>query len=282
MKALIRLLRPKHWVKNLFVLAPLAFSGRFNEMDSNMRTLFAFIAFCLLASATYVLNDIFDVEADRAHPTKSKTRPIAAGQITVRSAWVVFAVLIAATVAVVWSLPKLAIIAGCYISLQLAYNFYLKRQPVLELFALAAGFVLRVYAGAYSIEVRVSMWMFVTTFCLAIFLAAVKRFQEAKTHGDSSRKVLAAYPIPFIQRIAEMTGTLAVVFYSLFVLSARPAFIYTVPVVIFVLVRYWFVADKAGAGESPTDLILRDRQLLIAAGILVAIFAVVLSVGVKG
>jgi len=276
MRALIRLLRPKHWVKNLFVLAPLAFSGRFNEADSNWRTLGALVVFCLAASATYVMNDIFDVAADRAHPTKRHTRPIAAGQISIPVAWVVFAILLVAVAGMVSLMPKLAPIIGGYLLLQVAYNFYLKRQPIIDLFVIATGFVLRVYAGAFSIEVRVSKWMFVTTLSLAIFLASMKRLQELKNHGDRSRKVLAEYTVGFTQRITEISGTLAVVFYSFYTFTAHPAFIYTIPVVLFVLIRYWFVADKAGAGESPTDLILRDWQLLLAALVLTGIFAFVL------
>jgi len=271
---LIRLMRPKHWVKNIFVLAPLIFSGRFNEFDSNVRTLGALAAFCLIASASYVLNDIFDVADDRKHPTKRLTRPIAAGVVSVPAAWTLFGLLLAATSALLVTMPKIAPIIGGYFALQLAYNFFLKRQPVIDIFTIAVGFVLRVYAGAYSIEVPVSKWMFVTTFSLAIFLASVKRFQELKTHGDASRAVLGKYSPAFTQRVAEISGTLAVVFYSFFTLTSRPAFIYTIPVVIFVLVRYWFVADKAGAGESPTDLILRDWQLMAAAGVLAILFAV--------
>lgn len=276
MGALLRLIRPKHWIKNAFVLAPLAFSGRFNEADSNWRTLGALVAFCLVASATYVMNDIFDVAADRAHPTKRFTRPIAAGQVSIPTAWVTFGVLLAVSVGLLWLMPKIALVIGGYLLLQIAYNLYLKRQPIIDMFVIAVGFVLRIYAGAFSIEVRVSKWMFVTTFSLAIFLASMKRHQELKTHGEGSRKVLEHYTEAFTQRITEISGTLAVVFYSFYTFTAHPAFIYSIPVVLFVLVRYWFVADQAGAGESPTDLILHDRQLLLAALVLVGIFAYVL------
>lgn len=272
-RALARLLRPKHWVKNLFVVAPLAFSGRFSEADSNWRTLGALVVFCIAASATYVMNDIFDVAADRAHPTKRYSRPIAAGQVSVPVAWVVFVLLLFAVAGVVAIMPRLAPIIGGYLLLQVAYNLYLKRQPIIDLFVIAIGFVLRIYAGAFSIEVPVSKWMFVTTLSLAIFLASMKRLQELKSHGDKARKVLSEYTEVFTQRITEISGTLAVVFYSFYTFTAHPAFIYTIPVVLFVLIRYWFVADRAGAGESPTDLILRDWQLLAAAFVMICIVA---------
>jgi len=282
LKATLRLIRPKHWVKNLFVVAPLAFSGKFNESDANLRTLWALVAFCLVASATYVMNDIFDVAADRAHPVKRLKRPIAAGLISVPAAWIIFAGLLLGATYILISLPKIAIVIGAYLVFQVAYNLYLKRQPIIDIFVIAVGFVLRIYAGAFSIEVRVSKWMFVTSFSLAIFLAAMKRLQELKQHGDASRKVLAMYTVPFTQRITELSGTLAVVFYSFYTFTAHPAFIYTIPVVIFVLVRYWYIADKSGAGESPTDLITRDWQLMASALVLVVIYAVVLLTQVHG
>ncbi|MFM7030728.1 MAG: decaprenyl-phosphate phosphoribosyltransferase [Micrococcales bacterium] len=271
--AVLRLIRPKHWVKNLFVLAPLAFSGHFNEPDANFQTAMAFAVFCLVASATYVMNDIFDVTADRAHPVKRLKRPLAAGQLSVPSAWVIFAALIAiSAMASLW-IPKVLPVVALYFVIQIAYNFYLKRVPVIDMFVIAVGFVLRVYAGAFSIEVQVSKWMFVTTMSLALFLASMKRFQELKTHGSGARSVLGKYTIEFTQRISEISGTLAVVFYSFFCLTSRREFIYTIPVVVFVLVRYWYVADRSGEGESPTDLILRDKQLLVAAAALLALFA---------
>lgn len=271
--AVLRLIRPKHWVKNLFVLAPLAFSGHFNEIDANFQTAMAFLVFCLVASATYVMNDIFDVAADRAHPVKRLKRPLAAGQLQVPTAWFIFGTLIASSaIASLW-IPKVLPVVALYFAIQIAYNFYLKRVAVIDMFVIAVGFVLRVYAGAFSIEVQVSKWMFVTTMSLALFLASMKRFQELKTHGAGARAVLGKYTIEFTQRIAEISGTLAVVFYSFFCLTSRREFIYTIPVVVFVLIRYWYVADRAGEGESPTDLILRDKQLLLAAGTLLALFA---------
>lgn len=282
MKPYVKLMRPKHWVKNVFVIAPLLFSGRYFELDSDLRTAVAFVVFCLVASATYAMNDIFDVESDRAHPTKSTSRPIAAGTVSIKGAWRLFGFLIAAAAALLFLFPALVPVVAAYLLLQVAYNLYLKRQPVIEFFAVALGFVLRVYAGAFSIEVPVSKWMFVTTFSLALFLASVKRFQELKNRGDNSRKVLAFYSVAFTQRVAEISGTLAVVFYSFFTIAARPAFIYTIPVVVFGLIRYWYVAEQNSAGESPTDLLLRDKQLLLAGALLVFMVAWSLLTNVQG
>jgi 4-hydroxybenzoate polyprenyltransferase len=223
-----------------------------------------------------VFNDIQDLASDRLHPLKSKSRPIAAGVVTVPVAWVLFGVLVIGSVALAFNYPRIAIVIGAYLVLNVAYSLKLKRIAVIDMFAIAVGFVLRVYAGAYAIEVPVSKWMFVTTFCLALFLASMKRFQELKSHGDTSRAVLGKYDVAFVQRVAEMSGILAVVFYSIFTITARPGFVISIPIVVFVLVRYWFIADKNGAGESPTDLILKDWQILVAALALAASLAFVM------
>lgn len=281
-RGIIKLMRPKHWVKNLFVVAPLFFSGRFNEADSIIRTIIAFLAFCSIASATYIFNDIQDLEADRLHAAKSKSRPIASGLVSVKTAWILFAFLVFLALSLVLTYPRIAYVIAAYLILNIAYSLRLKRVAVIDMFVIAVGFVLRVYAGAYAIEVPVSKWMFVTTFCLALFLASMKRFQELKIHGSSSRAVLGKYDVAFVQRVAEMSGILAVVFYSIFTITARPGFVISIPIVVFILVRYWFIADKNGAGESPTDLILKDWQILVSAGALAASLAFVMIVHYSG
>ena len=290
---LLKLARPKHWVKNSFVFAPLLFSGRFTDLDSVLRTLWAFSVFCIAASATYVLNDIRDVEADRLHPKKSKTRPIAAAIVSKQTAWWFFAALVLVLIAMVsplalgggffsestsklglaYSLPleSLGLIVFAYLLLNLAYSYYLKRLAIIDIFAIAAGFVLRVFAGAISIEVVVSNWMFVTTLCLALFFASMKRLQEVKSHGSASRAVLETYSQPFIERIVLVTGTLTIAFYGIFTLTERPVFISSIPVVLFAMLRYWHVADVVGAGESPTDLVLKDKQILVSGALLIGI-----------
>jgi len=290
---LIKLARPKHWVKNSFLFAPLLFSGLFVDLDSVLRTLWAFAVFCLAASATYVLNDIKDVKADKLHPKKSLTRPIAAGMVTVPQAWSLFAFLILGIIAMLFPysqfqasngyhqdsadkaftlpLPALSGIILTYLLLNIAYSFYLKRLAIIDIFAIAAGFVLRVFAGAISIEVPVSNWMFITTLFLALFFASMKRLQEVKSHGSASRVVLETYSQAFIERIVMVTGTLTIAFYGIFTLTERPVFLATIPVVLFAMLRYWHVADVVGAGESPTDVVLKDKQILTASLLLVAI-----------
>lgn len=256
-------MRPKQWIKNGFVLAPLIFSGKFVEAASIVQSLLAVLLFCAASSAAYIVNDMRDIYSDRLHPVKSKTRPLAAGLISQRSALVLLACLYLTILIGLFVAPKVVAVIGVYLMINLAYSLALKHQPVVDIFTVAIGFVLRVYAGAMALEVPVSSWMFVTTLCLALFLAAIKRRQELKQRGTEGRKVLESYSVSLVDRYAEMAATGALVFYSMFVMSDKPALVFTVPLVLFGLFRYWYVVESLEGGESPTDALLSDWQLLL-------------------
>lgn len=263
-RGLIRLMRPHQWIKNGFVLAPLMFTGEFLNPSAINQALWATLLFCLASSATYIINDLKDIERDRCHPKKSKTRPLAAGIVSIRQALILLASLYALLLLGAWVAPRALPVILAYLLLNLAYTFVLKHQPVVDIFTIAIGFVLRVYAGAIALAVPLSGWMFVTTLCLALYLAAVKRRQELMQSGSEGRKVLEKYSVALVDRYAEMSATGALVFYSLFVTSARPQMVGTVPLVLFGLFRYWFVVEQQDAGESPTDALLTDWQLLLS------------------
>ena len=262
-QGLMRLTRPKQWVKNGFVLAPLLFAGQFLNADALANALWAVTLFCVASSATYIVNDMHDVERDRKHPKKSKTRPIACGAVPVRKAQYLLVVLYAVLIVAAFWKPMVMLVIATYVLLNLAYTFYLKRQPVLDIFTIATGFVLRVYAGATALSVPVSSWMFITTLCLALFLASVKRRQELNQSGSEGRQVLEEYTVPLVDRYAEMSAAGALLFYSMFVMSARPELVVTVPLVLSGLFRYWFVVEALEGGESPTDALLADAQLIL-------------------
>ena len=262
-RSLIKLMRPKQWVKNGFVLAPLVFSGNFLNASMVSHALLAVLLFCLASSAIYIVNDIHDRARDRRHPKKSKTRPLAAGSVSVPTALVLLGVLCAALVSGWFVLPNVLLVIAVYMALNLAYIFVLKHQPVVDIFTIAIGFVLRIYAGGVALPVPISAWMFVTTLCLALYLAAVKRRQELNESGTEGREVLAKYSLSLINRYAEMSATGALVFYSMFVMSAKPQLVITVPLVLFGLFRYWYVVEELDSGESPTDALLADWQLLL-------------------
>lgn len=263
LKGLLALMRPKQWIKNGFVLAPLVFSGEFLNGTAVSQALLAVLLFCLASSATYIVNDMHDVEDDRRHPKKSKIRPLAAGIVSPPLAWGLLATIYGALIWGWFAAPNVVQVIAAYMALNFAYTFVLKHQPVVDIFTIAIGFVLRVYAGAMALDVPVSGWMFVTTLCLALYLAAVKRRQELSQSGIEGRKVLKKYSVSLVDRYAEMSATGALVFYSMFVMSAKPELVITVPLVLFGLFRYWYVVEKLDAGESPTDALLADWQLLL-------------------
>lgn len=263
LQGLFVLLRPRQWVKNVFVLAPLLFTGQFIHSGAIVDSLLAMAVFCLASSACYIVNDLHDIERDRRHPKKSLSRPLASGLVPIPLALAALALLYLLLILSWWSFPRvLPVIAG-YLLINLAYTFVLKHQPVIDIFTVATGFVLRVYAGAMALNVPVSAWMFVTTLCLALYLAAVKRRQELASHGGGSREVLDHYTPALIDRYAEMAATGALLFYSLFVMQTRPELVLTIPLVLFGLYRYWFIVEARDEGESPTDALLGDWQLQV-------------------
>jgi len=260
---LLRLARPKQWVKNAFVFAPLVFARAFHDPGAVAHALAAFGLFCIASSATYVLNDLRDIERDRSHPVKSWSRPLAAGTVSPRVAIALLVALYAVLLAaVLWSPATMAVIAA-YLALNFAYSFWLKHQPVLDIFSVAVGFVLRIYAGAVAIGVPLSNWMAITTLCLSLYLAAIKRRQELATTGDGSREVLRRYSVALVDRYAEISAVGALIFYSLFVMSSGNERLgFTIPLVIFGLFRYWYVVEALAGGESPTDVAVTDKPLI--------------------
>lgn len=262
-KGLVALMRPRQWVKNAFVFAPLVFAGEFLKLQSIQSVALAALIFCVASSATYVLNDLHDIDRDRRHPIKSKSRPLASGLVSVPMARILLLVLYSVLLVTWFVMPAVMYVVYGYLLLNLAYTFVLKHQPVIDIFTIAIGFVLRVYAGAMALSVPVSSWMFVTTLCLALYLAAVKRRQELASNGSESREVLQHYTPALIDRYAEMSATGALLFYSLFVMTARPEMVMTIPLVLYGLYRYWFIVESKDGGESPTDALLGDWQLLL-------------------
>lgn len=260
-QGMLKLLRPRQWVKNTFVLAPLVFAGQFLDIVAVGHALLAMLLFCIGASAVYIVNDWYDRERDRLHPIKAKTRPLASGTVSPLAALWLLLFLYGLLAIASWLAPAVVLVVAGYILLNFAYTLWLKHQPVLDIFTIALGFVLRVYAGSVALDLPLSGWMFITTLCLALYLAAIKRRQELMQTNATSRAVLGKYSLALVERYAEMSATGALVFYSLFVLSERTDMIITIPVVLFGLFRYWYVVDVLEGGESPTDALFSDSGL---------------------
>jgi 4-hydroxybenzoate polyprenyltransferase len=262
-KGLITLCRPRQWVKNGFVLAPLIFSGEMFKIGALQSSLLATVFFCVASSAAYIINDMHDAEFDRRHPKKSKSRPLASGAVSKMAAVILLVVCYGILIFGYSLMPNVILVIIAYSILNLAYTFVLKHEPVIDIFTIAIGFVLRVIAGAMALDLVASAWMCVTTLCLALYLAAVKRRQELAQSGVDGRKVLKKYSVALVDRYAEMSATGALLFYSMFVMSARPELVITIPLVLYGLFRYWYVVEALDGGESPTDALLADWQLML-------------------
>jgi 4-hydroxybenzoate polyprenyltransferase len=284
--AVLTALRPRQWLKNIFVLAALVFAGELRNQTAVLRALGAFGVFCMLSSAAYLINDLRDREADRAHPRK-RLRPIASGELPPILAAAVAALLaIGALVAAFALSPGLGRVAVAYLVLNLSYSFGLKRVVILDVMMVATGFLLRAFAGALVIEVAISRWLILCTGLLALFLGFVKRRQElAATDGTTdTRPILKEYSLPFLdQMIAVVTGA-TVVCYSLYAFSPEVAaklgtehLGLTIPFVLFGIFRYLYLVHQRGAGESPTTVVLTDVPLILdvvlwAAAVVVALY----------
>lgn len=275
MKDHIRLLRPKHYLKNVLVLLPLFFSGRFFERALLGAAAAGFAAFCLLSSFIYIINDVRDVESDRRHPTKCR-RPIASGAVSVHAALTLAAAL-AAAVTVIGVLARFPAGGwGCmavYLLVNLGYSFGLKNVPILDIALLVSGFLLRVLFGAAVTGIGISSWLYLTVVSASFYLALGKRRGELRRQSDTSRKVLRYYNNAFLDKNMNICLTLAIVFYSLWSADAMNAgthLIWTVPLVICLCLKYSLTVEGDSDGD-PVEVIFQDKVLLV----LIAVFAAV-------
>lgn len=262
-RAFFSALRPKQWFKNVFVLAALFFSLEFLDPASVFRAVLAFVAFCMVASALYLVNDIFDREEDRMHE-KKKHRPIASGALSVAHALFAAHVLGIAGLTLSFLLsPLFAALVVLYAVLMVVYSTWLKRVPILDCVSIAAGFVVRVVAGAVVIAVPMSSWFVLSAFFLSFFLAATKREQEMRV-SPNSRSVLKAYSPQFLTEMTHVALVLTLCLYTLYTFSSTHSslLVTTVPVVLYGLLRFRSQSLKALAHDGPADDILADPWLL--------------------
>lgn len=271
---LIELIRPKQWIKNLFVFAPILFAGKLMDIPMLLTNIVAFLAFCGISSSVYVLNDIVDVESDRVHK-KKRFRPIAAGDVTITQAKVLFIVLLIITALLSLKLPLLFIFAiSLYLINNLLYTFKFKNVVLLDVFSISAGFMLRVVAGAFAISVSVSSWMIITTIFISLFLGISKRRAELsgpnQDNLEKQRKVLSDYDVVFVDQMNTIAATGTIISYALYTVSEKAVqafhselLIYTTPFVIYGIFRYLYLLHKKNLGESPTQIVTRDIPIII-------------------
>jgi 4-hydroxybenzoate polyprenyltransferase len=271
--AVVKLVRPKQWIKNLFVFAPLIFAKELFDPLHGFLALKAFIGFCLAASAIYVVNDIADVDADRAHPIK-KHRPLAAGTISFPSAYFIAGFLLVVTALVVLHMDRtFQLLLGFYVLINVAYSVRLKEIVLLDVFIIAAGFMIRVIGGAYAIRVDVSTWLVLCTLFISLFLGFAKRRSElVQIPGSdfSERKVLGRYRISFLDQMLTIAGAAAVLSYALYTVAPRTIeifktdkLIYTTVFVIYGVFRYLYLIHTTTKADKPTDVVLSDVPLLL-------------------
>ncbi len=272
---LIKLARPKQWVKNFFVFAPLLFSKHIFDPGYLINSFEAFFTFCLTSSAVYIINDILDVESDRAHPRK-KYRPIASGEISVRQAIIFLIVLLVLVIiSFFFQNPAFVFLTVLYFLTNLFYSIKIKTIVLLDVFFISFGFMLRVLGGAAAITVPVSSWMVLTTIFISLFLAISKRRGELSQvinheNIEKQRPVLKDYSVAFADQLNTIAAAGTIISYALYTVSERTVstfgtekLIYTTPFVIYGIFRYMYLMHKKNLGESPTSIVTKDIPIML-------------------
>jgi len=270
--ALIRCMRPWQYTKNLLVFAALVFARKLGEPDAVLKSVEAFIFFCMVSSAVYLVNDIRDAEEDRRHPEKCD-RPIACGALAPNVAAIAAAVLIVAGLGGSITVnPNLGAVIGAYFGLQMVYQYLLKERVILDVFAIAGGFVLRAVAGAEALAVVISPWLLICTLLLALFLGLAKRRGEIlllEEGAASHRVALGKYSVELLDQLIAVVASATLMSYCLYTISERTVaemgstrLMYTIPFVIYGLFRYLYLMHRQGHGGAPDRTLLTDKPLL--------------------
>ena len=270
-RGLIKTMRIRQWTKNAFIFAAIVFDGKLFHLPDLLRTLAGFGLFCLISSTVYIFNDLLDLEADRRHPIK-KNRPIASGKlpasVAVTAGIIFFLLTILLGYLLTW---QFALVLLAYFAMMMVYSKWLKHIPIIDVFILATGFVLRVHAGTTLIQVqRFSPWLYVCMTLLALYLGFGKRRAELALLADNAgghRKVLEGYSIPLLDNyIIIVSGTFIVAYslYTFFRPDAPLDLMLTIPFVVYAVFRYLYVIHINHAGGEPEEILLKDRPLQLA------------------
>jgi decaprenyl-phosphate phosphoribosyltransferase len=265
--ALIKLARPHQWLKNGFVFAGLLFSQRWSDAATLQNVLLAFAAFCCVSSAVYVVNDWLDRKADAQHPTK-RLRPFASGAVSAPLGLGLAGLLLAGGFWLAHGNRVLLALLGIYMLLNVVYSLRLKTVPVVDVFIIASGFMLRLLAGTVAVGISPSHWLLLTGMFVALFLGFAKRKAETFHDASSQRAVLAHYSPALLDTLMASTMTAALISYSLFAISSESQarhgerLIYTVPLVIFGMLRYTYQVHR-GRGEDVARDLLRDPWIVV-------------------
>jgi len=267
---LIETMRPKQWVKNIFVFAPLVFDVKLFTLRYLGRTVAGFLLLCLASGAVYIINDLVDAEKDRQHPRK-RNRPIASNRLPAQLAVAAAIAIPLTSIPAGFALdPMFGAVLLIYLVLQIGYSFLLKNIVIIDVFVIAAGFVLRVAAGVPLVEAkRFSPWMYVCMALLALFIGFNKRRHELallKENANSHRESLQEYTLPLLDQIITIVTAATLVAYALYTFSApnlptSHAMMLTTPFVLYAVFRYLYLVQVKGLGGEPEEIVLRDRPL---------------------
>ena len=269
---IVRALRPVQWSKNLLVFAALLFSLNVFDFTKFAQAVGAFVVFCAISSAIYLLNDVRDRELDAHHPVK-RMRPIASGQVDPTTALVLAVVLAAGGIVGGYLIdPELTLVVAAYLALMISYSYGLKRVVLLDVIIISIGFVLRAAAGAVAIDVPISPWLYICSMLLALMLGFGKRRHELLMLRDAAsqhRANLDAYSVPLLDQIIAVTSSAAVVAYSVYTFTSpalpeNHAMMLTIPIVLYAVFRYLFLIYKEHLGGSPELLLMHDRPTQVS------------------
>jgi 4-hydroxybenzoate polyprenyltransferase len=261
-------MRPKQWSKNLLLFAGLLFANELGDATKWLQASVAFAAYCAASSAAYLANDVRDAEHDRAHPVK-RLRPVASGELPVNAALVLAGVLAVAAFAATGFLGAWSVVfMAAFLILQAAYSGGLKHVVLIDVFAIAALFVIRAAAGAQAVDVRISPWLLVCTGLLALFLALAKRRAELVLVGAEAtpgRPVLEGYSLVLVDQLVTVVAASTVIAYSLYTFTAHDtkAMMATIPFVVYGVFRYLLLLHRHDLGEEPEDILLTDVPLIL-------------------
>ena len=271
-----KILRIKHWIKNLFLFAAPFFGGRLFHEETVLVAFPAFIAFSLCASAAYIFNDIKDIKNDKLHSEKLK-RPVASGSISRRNASVfIFSLLVPSFILSYKITPVFFYYILSYLIIQIVYSLYLKNVALLDIFCIASGFVIRVLAGGTAFHTEVSHWLLLTMFMISILLAAGKRLGELSLLNEKAeehRKSLMNYSTTTLNEILLISASTSLITYALYSIEQFKSFVYTVPIVTFGLFRY-IMLSKRGLGD-PTEAMTNDKWLALTVGLWLIVVGII-------
>src|SRR3954463_6203368 len=281
LRAAIKTGRPKEWIKNVFVFAGLLFSGKFNQSHDVVEAFVTFVAFCLISSAGYFVNDLIDVDLDRKHP-KKRFRPLAARELSEAAAKAIAPVLAVIAIAIAFTVNwQVGLMVVGYGVAQVAYSLGLKQIVIIDVMTLLGLFILRVAAGASAVDAHASEWLILCTGMLAAFLGFTKRRQEAVSElheGTSTRPVLEHYSLPFLDQMVSMVTTGTVISYAIYTVNSPligSRMMLTIPPVVYGIFRYLYLIYDRSDDRSMAQIVAGDRGIQ-AAGAAFAIIAFLL------